>query len=189
MNKIVILWLFIVVSANSQFLQQSNLILSANISGDHKLSAGGNSITTDVGSTGFSGTLEGDFYKADKISFGIGSELMLYRELEDDLGKIKFESSFFGTLKVLMSSSEDLKLYGKARLGYAIPKGDDDYEGGELVSYGGGSSKGFGIEYYFTNNNFLELLFVDYSGRASIFGVDLNIKHSHVNIGFGISMW
>ena len=175
---------------NGQFVKQSNLIISSNISGNHELSV----LTEkeDVkAEIGFSGSLEGDLYKIDNISIGLGTEFIMLRELDDNIGSVKFTNSFFGTLKVLMSSSEFSKVYAKARLGYASPKGDKNYEGDDWVSYGGGMSYGFGSEIYFSSNNFLEILFVNYSGEAGLYdygNIDIDIKHSHINFGFGISL-
>jgi hypothetical protein len=177
---------------NGQFVKQSNLIISSNISGNHELSVL-NVKEEAKANMGFSGSLEGDFYKVDNISIGIGTEFMLLRELEENIGSVRFTNSFFGTLKVLMSSSESSKVYAKARLGYATPKGDKDYEGDDMVTYGGGMSYGFGGEIYFSSNNFLEILFLNYSGDASLYdydygNFDFDIKHTHINIGFGISL-
>ena len=190
------LWLILTILifsfVNGQFVKQSNLILSANVSGNHELSI--NNVKEDVeAKMGFSGSLEGDFYKVDNISIGLGTEFMLLRELDENVGSVKFTNSFFGTLKVLMNSSESSKVYAKARLGYATPKGDKDYEGDDWLTYGGGMSYGFGGEIYFSTNNFLEILFLNYSGDAGLYdfdygNIDFDIKHSHINIGFGISL-
>jgi len=191
-NKFLILTIFIFSFVNGQFVKQSNLIISSNIAGNHELSVL-NAKEEVKANMGFSGSLEGDFYKVDNISIGLGTEFMLLRELEENMGSVRFTNSFFGTLKVLMSSSESSKVYAKARLGYATPKGDKDYEGDDWVTYGGGMSYGFGGEIYFSSNNFLEILFLNYSGDAGLYdydygNIDFDIKHSHINIGFGISL-
>ena len=177
---------------SGQSVRQSNLILSANVSGTHQLSILGTTQDNGV-DMGFSGTLEGDFYKVENVSIGIGSEFMLERELEDNLGGIKFTNSFFGTLKILMSSPESSKVYAKARLGYARPKGNKDYEGDGLVTYNGGLSYGLGGEIYFSSKNFIEILYLNYSGDVGLYDIDygsfdIDVKHSHLNIGFGITL-
>ena len=167
--------------------QSQQVILSTNTDGNHELSYQGESVDFDAG-TGFSVSLENDLIKEESLKIGLGIEYMFKRDLKDNMGEIKFENIVYGTIKILLSSKTN-PIYAKAKVGYSTLKGDDDYEGDTLfpVIYKGGMLYGFGGEVYLNQSNFVELMFLNYKSGAFVNNVDLDIKHTHLNVGVGFT--
>ena len=133
-------------------------------------------------------SLENDLIKEEGLKIGLGIEYMFKRDLKDNMGEIKFENIVYGTIKILLSSKTN-PIYAKAKVGYSTLKGDDDYEGDTLfpVIYKGGMLYGFGGEVYLNQSNFVELMFLNYKSGAFVNNVDLDIKHTHLNVGVGFT--
>ena len=166
---------------------QTIIILSSNTNGKHQLTYQGGFNDFDV-KTGFSASFENYLIKKEDLKIGLGVEYMFKRNLNNNMGKIRLKNIIYGTMKILINSNTN-PIYAKVRVGYSSPKGDDDYEGDTLfpVKYKGDMFYGFGGEVYLNQSNFIELMFLNYKGEAFVNNVDLDIKHTHLNVGFGFT--
>ena len=172
---------------------QTTVILSTSMPGKHELTYQGGLEKLDADG-GFSVSLENYFIKEENLKIGLGIDHMFKRSLKNNqylsgqinMGNIRFQNIIYGTMKILLNSNKN-SIYAKVKIGHSTPKGDGNYEGdiSSPVKYTGGMFYGFGGEIYLNQFTFVEFMSHNYKGEALVNSIDLEIKHTHLNIGIG----
>ena len=176
MIKLIHISIFSLLSINCLLFGQ--LRGGFDVSGEFKMAAEGESNTYDAESgivIGYDAVIQDQ----GELKFGVGSEFMLGRGIEDFAeGKGSFHSVYgFGKYSL------NEKAYGFGRVGYNFHTGDDDYKGDATLK--GGMMYAFGGGYSLTPTVSFEGLFASHSGKV-VTSEDFTIKSTYTRISLGL---
>lgn len=179
MNR-VLLMLLIAFGCQTAFAQKF-IRMNADLAGSHKASFAGESSSDDV-NAGFTIAAEG-IKRIESFGIGAGVEFQIPREVKGFEGKFNFVPIYL-LGRVYFSPGSNMQPYLSVRAGYGLYFGDDEYTGGEGELSGGVYSNiGAGLEF---RNAVIEVGFSQNSGTFEIFGSDVSIDYSRVNLGIGL---
>ncbi|MCF7919767.1 MAG: hypothetical protein K9N06_07635 [Candidatus Cloacimonetes bacterium] len=169
-----------------------NLGFGVDLAGNQEISASGYSGSVDQDTnTGIEvfGEIINTLNKSagSKFDAGIGAAWLVPRGFDDNNDEYQEAFSFiplYFLIQLGTNNPNNMNFYGKAKIGYDLFSGNDDYAGsGDLT---GGLYTGFGAGIISSKDLFLEVSYQTYNGSISWGGDDeLDIVQTHISIMLG----